>query len=87
MERIQRFVGHFRSSLVSASFKEPGWTLSDVWIALAAVFVSLAAYIPTLSSSVLLEDDGLFLAAGAHLGIAHPPGYPLYTLLLGLFFK
>jgi len=25
--------------------------------------------------------------AGAHLGIAHPPGYPLYTLLVHLFMQ
>ena len=23
--------------------------------------------------------------AGVHLGVAHPPGYPLYTLLVHLF--
>ena len=33
----------------------------------------------------MLEDDGLFLMAGAHLGVAHPPGYPLYTLIVHLF--
>ena len=34
---------------------------------------------------MLLEDDGLFLMAGAHLGVAHPPGYPIHTLIVHLF--
>ena len=50
-----------------------------------AVLGPLALYIATLPRSVVLEDDGLFLMAGVHLGIAHPPGYPLYTLILHLF--
>ena len=35
----------------------------------------------------MLEDDSLFLMVGSHLGIAHPPGYPLYTLILYLFMQ
>ena len=31
--------------------------------------------------TVVLEDDGFFILAGYFNGIAHPPGYPLYTLL------
>ena len=33
----------------------------------------------TLPQTVVLEDDGLFLMAAKHLGVAHPPGYPLFT--------
>lgn len=53
----------------------------------AAVLGPLAVYVLTLSSGVALEDDGLFLMAGSHLGIAHPPGYPIYTLILHLFMQ
>ena len=45
----------------------------------------LALYIATLPRTVVLEDDGLFLMAGVHLGVAHAPGYPLYTLIVHLF--
>ena len=45
----------------------------------------LCALRRTLPRTVVLEDDGLFLMAGAHLGVAHPPGYPLYTLIVHLF--
>ena len=51
----------------------------------AAVLGPLALYVATLPRTVVLEDDGLFLMAGVHLGVAHPPGYPLYTLIVHLF--
>ena len=41
----------------------------------------LLLYVRTLPHTVVLEDDGYFLMAVSHLGIAHPPGYPLHTLL------
>ena len=53
----------------------------------AAVLGPLALYVLTLPRTVVLEDDGLFLMAGAQFGIAHPPGYPLYTLLCHLFMQ
>ena len=57
----------------------------DVAALAAAVLGPLALYAATLPRTVVLEDDGLFLLAGFHLGIAHPPGYPLYTLIVHLF--
>jgi uncharacterized membrane protein len=48
----------------------------------AALFVLYAASAPR---SVALEDDGLFVLSSYFLGIEHPPGYPLYTLLGKLF--
>ena len=51
----------------------------------ASVAGPLVLYVLTMPRTVVLEDDGLFLMAGAHLGVAHPPGYPLYTLIVYLF--
>ena len=53
--------------------------------AVAAGLGPLALYVATLPRTVVLEDDGLFLMAGVHLGVAHPPGYPIYTLIVHLF--
>ena len=53
----------------------------------AAVAGPLALYVATMPRTVVLEDDGLFLMAGEHLGVAHPPGYPVYTVLLHLFMR
>ena len=60
-----------------------GWP--DAAALAAAVLGPLALYAATLPRTVVLEDDGLFLMAGVHLGVAHPPGYPLYTLIVHLF--
>ncbi len=53
----------------------------------AAVVGPLVLYVVTLPRTVVLEDDGLFLMAGASLGVAHPPGYPLHTLICHLFLQ
>ncbi len=68
------------------SLRLPG-KLSGALAFAAAVAGPLALYSITLPRSVVLEDDGLFLMAGASLGVAHPPGYPLYTFLCHLFMQ
>jgi len=51
-----------------------------------AVFLPLmGAYILTLSPTIPLEDGGEMIRAAFCLGVTHPPGYPLYTLLGRLF--
>jgi hypothetical protein len=45
----------------------------------------LALYVYTLAPTLLPADSGEFQLVSATLGIAHPPGYPLYTLLGRLF--
>ncbi len=51
------------------------------WAAPAAVALVLAVYWRTLAPTVTLEDSGSFIAAAYTLGVAHPPGYPLWCLL------
>lgn len=48
-------------------------------------FSSFFVYLLTLYPTVGPEDSGELIASAATLDIAHPPGYPLYTLL-GKFF-
>lgn len=45
----------------------------------------LVLYALTTPNSVMLEDDGLFIMASFDAGVAHPPGYPLFTFLGHLF--
>ena len=45
----------------------------------------LAIYVRTLCPTVAGGDSGEFIVAAYTLGVAHPPGYPLYTLLGKLF--
>lgn len=58
----------------------PGW-LAD----LGAGGLALALYVATLAPSVQPADAGEFQLVGSVLGIAHPPGYPLYTMLAKVF--
>lgn len=52
----------------------------------AIVFLTaLALYVSTLAPGVLPADSGEFQLVCGVLGIAHPPGYPLYTMLGKLF--
>ena len=66
-------------------FTVPGSAVDAPALA-AAVIGPLWLYVYTMPRTVILEDDGLFIMSSAHLGVAHPPGYPLYTLLSHPFF-
>lgn len=48
-------------------------------IVLLAFFLIL--YISTLAPDILPADNGEYQLAAATLGVAHPPGYPLHTML------
>ena len=48
-------------------------------------FISFVVYLKTLSPTVGFVDSGELTTVAYTLGIAHPTGYPLYTLLGRLF--
>jgi len=52
---------------------------------LLAVFIPFIIYILTTSHSIYGVDSGDFLAASWVWGVAHSPGYPLYTIFLALW--
>lgn len=56
-----------------------------MFIDTAIFLAALAVYWITLSPGVLPADAGEFQLVAAKLGVAHPPGYPLYTMLAWLF--
>lgn len=52
----------------------------------AALFALLMGlYVFTMSEHTTLEDSGAFILVVKFAGIAHPPGYPLYTMLGKLY--
>ncbi len=56
------------------------------WYAFWAAFaISLAVYFYTLAPTVTLEDSGELAVAGDWLGVPHPPGYPIWSILSWLF--
>ena len=56
-----------------------------VAVLLAACFLIL--YARTLCPTIYVQDSGEFSTIAATWGVGHPPGYPLYTLLCGLFVR
>ena len=56
------------------------------WIQASICAVLLfTLYALTAPRTVALEDDGLFILSSYFLGVEHPPGYPLFTLIGHLF--
>ncbi len=61
------------------------FTKKDAIICCAIFFITLLVYMLTLAPTVYFGHSGELTAAAYNLGIAHPPGYPLYLLLGKLF--
>ena len=61
------------------------WEGSDGWAASISAVLAGAVYFWTAAPNVTLLDSGEFLVAAQHLGVPHPTGYPLWTLLAWLF--
>ena len=59
--------------------------LVDMVTALVAACAALGVYFYTLGPTITGEDSGELVTAAYHLGIAHPPGYPIWCLLGKLF--
>lgn len=56
------------------------------WGGPCAVFaLVLLNYAISAPRSVMLDDDGFFILAAWYNGVAHAPGYPLYTAIANLF--
>jgi len=52
------------------------------WLAFWATFIiSFGVYFYTMAPTVTLEDSGELAVASDYLGVPHPPGYPIWTLL------
>ena len=60
---------------------------TDALAIAAAIAGPLLLYAFTAPRTVVLEDDGWFLVVGKFLGVGHPPGYPVHTLISNLFLK
>lgn len=61
-------------------FRKIDW--ASFW---TATLVSFLVYFLTLGPSVGLEDSGELAVAGDHLGVPHPPGYPIWTIISWVF--
>ncbi|MBU1345224.1 MAG: DUF2723 domain-containing protein [Proteobacteria bacterium] len=57
----------------------------DYACGLLVLFVSFGVYLHTLTPTVGFHDSGDMITASWVLGLPHPTGYPLYTLLGKVF--
>jgi hypothetical protein len=82
-------MGDGAESVNLATGMTPSWLergrlflMNREWPHLLLVFTAtFAVYCWSMPRTVVFEDDGLFIMASYFNGIAHPPGYPLFTLL------
>jgi hypothetical protein len=78
------------SWLISARWLLPErfqWLTKDMVIVSVIFGTFLTLYILTLAPDILPADNGEFQLAATTLGVAHPPGFPLYTMLAFLMTK
>ncbi len=61
------------------------FTRLDALITTAVSLVTCWIYTLTLVPTVYAEDSGEFITGALDLGVVHPPGYPLYTMLSHMF--
>ncbi len=60
--------------------------LRDDWIVFLITFLGAAGfYAYTQAPTVTLEDSGELVVAADYLGVPHPPGYPLWTIIAWIF--
>ncbi|XP_061824789.1 protein O-mannosyl-transferase TMEM260 isoform X1 [Nerophis lumbriciformis] len=62
-----------------ASEQKTSWILTG-----ATVACVLALYVPCVQRTVPGGDSGELITTACELGVAHPPGYPIFTLLARL---
>lgn len=70
-----------------AAAAAPERPLALLLVALAAALPALALYAALLHPGVPAGDSGELIAVAATGGVAHPPGYPLWTMLAGLWLR
>jgi tetratricopeptide (TPR) repeat protein len=62
-------------------------TINNISLSVICFVLCMMIYLLTLAPTVTGEDSGEFIAAAYGWGVAHPSGYPLWTLLAGLFIR
>ncbi|MCS6774719.1 MAG: DUF2723 domain-containing protein [Thermoflexales bacterium] len=76
-----------RSNPNRAAEATPEWAWLSATIHIITFTLGLLLYVFTAQGDVQPADSGEFQVAAFTLGIPHPPGYPLYTLLGWLFIQ
>ena len=84
-DRIYCGARHITPDPVTQPFREQ-LSRKEMLVAAGLVFfASLLVYLWTLAPTVTLVDSGELIVAARFLGVAHPPGFPLYLMLAHFF--
>ena len=67
-----------------ASATTTSWSQAELFCAGAVFVVALIVYSWTLAPTVTPTDSGELILAAYGLGVAHPPGVPLWVMLAHL---
>ncbi|MBN2560516.1 MAG: DUF2723 domain-containing protein, partial [Phycisphaerae bacterium] len=79
-KRVDRDEADFFDHQTGAFFRKADW--GAFW---TAFLVALAVYGYTLAPTVSLEDSGELAVASDYMGVPHPPGYPIWSLVTWFF--
>lgn len=63
----------------------PFFRRADWWAFWVTFLLSFGVYFYTNAPTVTLEDSGELAVASDYLGVPHPPGYPIWTLVTWFF--
>ena len=79
----------FKTEMVSKAVRNTdarmvSWSRAELLCAGAVFFLALLLYSWTLAPTVTLTDSGELIVAAHGLGVAHPPGVPLWIILAHL---
>lgn len=79
--------GDVIDSKLTKPMSQPRMARSE-WLALGVLqVVTLALYARTLYPSVAGGDSGELVAESCHLGVSHPPGYPLFNMVVHFWMR
>src|SRR6476620_219364 len=81
---LQRHKEAIRKPLREANGARPFSSQAELVCAGAVFLVALVVYSWTLAPTVTLTDSGELIVAAYGLGVAHPPGTPLWVMLAPL---
>jgi Protein O-mannosyl-transferase TMEM260-like len=81
---VQRRRATTRKSVHEANAATPFSSQAELVCAGAVFLVALVVYSFTLAPAVTLTDSGELIVAAYGLGVAHPPGFPLWVMLAHL---
>src|SRR5215212_1520501 len=81
---VRRQKETIRKPVREANGQRPFGSQAEVLCAGAVFLVALVVYSWTLAPAVTLTDSGELIVAAYGLGVAHPPGFPLWIMFAHL---